>query len=58
MGIRYHKPSTPEEWTALKHARYTGNLSLFDYGLFFRDTHMHRNGLCYTEFECLECIVS
>lgn len=58
MGTRYHKPVTPEEWSVLTQARYMGNLSLFDYGLFFRDTHMHRNGSCYTELECLECIVS
>ena len=58
MGLRYHQPTTPDEWSALTQARYTGNLSLFDYGLFFRDTHMHRNGSCYTELECLECIVS
>lgn len=58
MGIRYHKPATPDEWSVLKRARCTGDLSLFDYGLFFRDTHMHRNGSCYTESECLICIVS
>ena len=57
MGIRYFEPVQPEDWTALKEAMYSGNLSLFDYGLLFRDLHMHRARRPYTEHDCMQCIV-
>ena len=58
MGTRYFKPVTPAEWQAFHRAAVTGNLSLFDFGQFFRATHTARNGRNLSEDECMSYIVA
>ena len=57
MGIRYSPPVTPDEWQGFHRAAVTGNLSLFDFGQFFRAAHTARNGRNLSEDECLFTLV-
>ena len=57
MAIRYFKPVTPAEWQTFHRAAVTGNLSLFDFGEFFRATHTARNGRNLSEDECMTYLV-
>ena len=57
MGTRYFKPAAPDEWQAFHRAAVTGNLSLFDFGQFFRATHTARNGRNLSEDECMTYLV-